>query len=60
MPQWDLLNMLAQAAMAEPTFTLMFETAATGLLRDGGDVVGVSAVSHGESLSIRAQSDGGG
>ena len=54
MPQWDLLNMLAEAAAREPTFTLMFETAATALLRDGDQVVGVSAVSNGRPITIRA------
>ncbi|POY32376.1 monooxygenase [Mycobacterium kansasii] len=40
-PQWDLLNLLAEAAQAEPTFTLRMKTEATGLLRDGDRVVGV-------------------
>ncbi|VBA53207.1 2-octaprenyl-3-methyl-6-methoxy-1,4-benzoquinol hydroxylase [Mycobacterium attenuatum] len=40
-PQWDLLNLLAEAAQAEPTFTLRMKTEATGLLREGGRVVGV-------------------
>jgi 2-polyprenyl-6-methoxyphenol hydroxylase-like FAD-dependent oxidoreductase len=40
-PQWDLLNLLADAAQAEPTFTLRMKTEATGLLRDGGRVTGV-------------------
>ena len=40
-PQWDLLNMLAEAAQAEPSFTLRMKTEATGLLRDGGRVTGV-------------------
>ena len=40
-PQWDLLNLLAEAARAEPTFTLRMKTEATGLLREGGRVAGV-------------------
>jgi 2-polyprenyl-6-methoxyphenol hydroxylase-like FAD-dependent oxidoreductase len=40
-PQWDLLNMLAEAAQAEPSFTLRMKTEATGLLREGGRVTGV-------------------
>ncbi len=40
-PQWDLLNLLAEAAQAEPTFTLRMNTEVTGLLRDGGRVAGV-------------------
>jgi len=40
-PQWDLLTMLAEAAQAEPTFTLRMSTEVTGLLREGDRVVGV-------------------
>jgi 2-polyprenyl-6-methoxyphenol hydroxylase-like FAD-dependent oxidoreductase len=40
-PQWDLLNLLAEAAQAEPTFTLKMSTEVTGLLRDCNRVTGV-------------------
>ncbi len=40
-PQWDLLNLLAEAAQAEPSFTLRMKAEATGLLREGGRVAGV-------------------
>ena len=40
-PQWDLLNLLAEAAQAEPGFTLRMQTEATGLLREGGRIAGV-------------------
>ncbi|OBB94812.1 FAD-dependent oxidoreductase [Mycobacterium sp. 852002-40037_SCH5390672] len=40
-PQWDLLNLLAEAAQAEPSFTLRMSTEVTGLLRDGDRVTGV-------------------
>ncbi|HZC53528.1 MAG TPA: FAD-dependent monooxygenase, partial [Mycobacterium sp.] len=40
-PQWDLLNLLAEAAQAEPSFTLRMTTEATGLLREGGKITGV-------------------
>jgi 2-polyprenyl-6-methoxyphenol hydroxylase-like FAD-dependent oxidoreductase len=40
-PQWDLLNLLAEAAKAEPNFTLQMKTEVTGLLREGGKVTGV-------------------
>lgn len=40
-PQWDLLNLLADAARAEPSFTLRMNTEVTGLLRDGGAITGV-------------------
>ena len=41
-PQWDLLNLLADAAAAEPSFTLRLDHEVTGLLREAGRVVGVS------------------
>lgn len=40
-PQWDLLNLLAEAAKAEPSFTLLMKTEVTELLREGGKVTGV-------------------
>lgn len=39
-PQWDLLNLLAEAA-AEPTFTLLTEHEVTGVVRENGRVSGV-------------------
>ena len=40
-PQWDLLDLLADAAKQESTFTLRMETEAVDLLRDHDRVVGV-------------------
>lgn len=40
-PQWDLLDLLADAAKEEPTFTLRMQTEVTGLLRDGDTITGV-------------------
>jgi 2-polyprenyl-6-methoxyphenol hydroxylase-like FAD-dependent oxidoreductase len=40
-PQWDLLTLLAEAAKAEPSFTLRMNTEATGLLREGSRIIGV-------------------
>ena len=40
-PQWDLLDLLADAAAEEPTFTLRRDAEVTDLVRDGGRVVGV-------------------
>jgi 2-polyprenyl-6-methoxyphenol hydroxylase-like FAD-dependent oxidoreductase len=40
-PQWDLLDLLADAAAEEPTFTLRRNAEVTGLLREGRRVVGV-------------------
>lgn len=54
MPQWDLLDLLRGAASREPCFTMMMSTAATDLLREGDQVVGVVATSNGEKIAIRA------
>lgn len=40
-PQWELLNLLAEAAHAEPTFTLRRNAEVTDLLWDGDRVAGV-------------------
>ncbi|MGH3555359.1 MAG: FAD-dependent monooxygenase, partial [Mycobacterium sp.] len=40
-PQWDLLNLLAEAAGREPAFTLRMRTEATGLVVADGRVTGV-------------------
>jgi 2-polyprenyl-6-methoxyphenol hydroxylase-like FAD-dependent oxidoreductase len=40
-PQWDLLNLLAEAAQEEPTFSLRLRTEMTGLVREQGRVSGV-------------------
>ena len=55
MPQWDLLNLLAEAAAAEPTFTLRMNCAATGLVRDGDKVVGVSYLGPDGPGELRAE-----
>ncbi|MEU8490273.1 FAD-dependent oxidoreductase [Pseudonocardia alni] len=40
-PQWDLLNLLAEVAADEPAFHLRLDTRATSLVRENGRVVGV-------------------
>jgi 2-polyprenyl-6-methoxyphenol hydroxylase-like FAD-dependent oxidoreductase len=40
-PQWDFLDLVADAAEEEPTFTLHRNAEAVGLLHDGGRVAGV-------------------
>jgi 2-polyprenyl-6-methoxyphenol hydroxylase-like FAD-dependent oxidoreductase len=40
-PQWDFLDLLADAAKQEPTFTLRMNTTATGLVKENGRVTGV-------------------
>lgn len=44
-PQWDLLDLLADAGRAEPSFTLLTEHEVTGVIRGGGRVNGVEVVS---------------
>src|SRR6187397_1469938 len=39
-PQWDLLDLLADAGATEPAFTLRRNAEVTDLLREGGRVVG--------------------
>jgi 2-polyprenyl-6-methoxyphenol hydroxylase-like FAD-dependent oxidoreductase len=54
-PQWDLLDLIADAAEQEPSFTLRMRTEATGFLRDSGTVRGVTyRTSDGETGNIRA------
>src|SRR2546423_3714694 len=40
-PQWDLLNLLAESAAEEPSFTLRMRTEVTELIRENGRVEGV-------------------
>jgi 2-polyprenyl-6-methoxyphenol hydroxylase-like FAD-dependent oxidoreductase len=40
-PQWDFLDLLADAGKQEPTYTLRMNTEVTGLIRDGDKVLGV-------------------
>jgi 2-polyprenyl-6-methoxyphenol hydroxylase-like FAD-dependent oxidoreductase len=40
-PQWDFLDLLADAGKREPTFTLRMNTEFTGLVRKNGKVTGV-------------------
>jgi 2-polyprenyl-6-methoxyphenol hydroxylase-like FAD-dependent oxidoreductase len=51
-PQWDFLDLLAEAAAEEKTFTLRMDTEMTGLIRDGDRVAGISYTTaqgtHGE------------
>jgi 2-polyprenyl-6-methoxyphenol hydroxylase-like FAD-dependent oxidoreductase len=54
-PQWDLLDLIADAGREEPTFTLRMRTAATGLLREGGRVCGVEyRTEDGRTGQVRA------
>ena len=56
-PQWDLLDMLADTAAQEPSFTLLRSTEVAGLTRDAqGRVTGVHAVpDDGPAFDIEAE-----
>ncbi len=55
MPQWDFLDFLAAEARRYPTFRLQMHTEATGLIREGDRMVGVSAQGPDGALDIRAE-----
>src|ERR1700756_75377 len=54
-PQWDLLNLLAEAAQSEPSFKLRMKTEVTGLLREGGKVTGVRYQGPDGPAELRAE-----
>ena len=54
-PQWDFLTFLAGKGRTFPGFHLMMSTEATGLIRDGGAVAGLSAKGPEGELEIRAK-----
>lgn len=55
-PQWDFLDLLAEAAQEEPSFTLRRDAEVVGLLRDGSRVAGVRYLDRvtGEERELRA------
>ena len=55
MPQWEFLDFLAVEARRYPQFRLMMRTEATGLLREGDRVTGVSALTEGRPIQIDAE-----
>ncbi len=54
MPQWDFLNFLAGRAARYPTFTLRMRAEVTGLIEEGGEVVGLQATTPEGPLEVRA------
>jgi 2-polyprenyl-6-methoxyphenol hydroxylase-like FAD-dependent oxidoreductase len=54
MPQWDFLNMLARHGARYPGFSLMMQTKATDLIREGGKVSGVRAKTQDGRIEIAA------
>ena len=55
MPQWDFLDFVADEAKRYPTFRLLMRTDATGLMREGDRMVGVTANGPDGALEIHAQ-----
>jgi 2-polyprenyl-6-methoxyphenol hydroxylase-like FAD-dependent oxidoreductase len=53
-PQWDFLDMLVKESRGYPDYTLLMRTEGTGLLREGGRVVGVQAKGPDGPLTVRA------
>src|SRR5271165_2555769 len=54
MPQWDFLDFLAEQARRYPTFRLLMSTEATGLMREGDRMVGVTTRGPDGELEINA------
>ncbi len=54
-PQWDLLELLATAAEAEPGFRLLRSTEVTGVLREGNRIVGVTYRDQNGPKRMRAE-----
>jgi 2-polyprenyl-6-methoxyphenol hydroxylase-like FAD-dependent oxidoreductase len=54
MPQWDFLNFLAAQAARYPTFHLLMQAEATGLIQESEAITGVRATSPQGALEIRA------
>jgi 2-polyprenyl-6-methoxyphenol hydroxylase-like FAD-dependent oxidoreductase len=54
MPQWDFLDFLARHGAAYATFRLRMRAEATGLLEDGGRVVGLEVSTPEGPLRVRA------
>ena len=54
MPQWEFLNFLAEAGSKFPTFRVIMNAEATGLVEENGSVRGVRATTREGELDIRA------
>jgi 2-polyprenyl-6-methoxyphenol hydroxylase-like FAD-dependent oxidoreductase len=54
MPQWDFLDFLADHAKRYPTFRLLMNTEATGLMREDDRMVGVTAEGPEGRLEVNA------
>ena len=54
MPQWDFLNFIAEKAKKYPTFTLMMNAEATGLIEENGRIAGVTIKTPEGEMEVRA------
>ena len=54
MPQWEFLNFLAERGARYPTFRLLMRAEVTGLIEEGGTVVGLRATTADGPLEVRA------
>src|SRR6185369_17120829 len=54
MPQWDFLSFLAERGGRYPTFRLLMRAEVTGLIEEGGSVVGLRAATPDGPLEVRA------
>jgi 2-polyprenyl-6-methoxyphenol hydroxylase-like FAD-dependent oxidoreductase len=54
MPQWDFLNFLAERGGRYPTFHVRMRAEVTGLVEEGGRVVGVTAATPQGPLEVHA------
>ncbi|OBG53323.1 FAD-dependent oxidoreductase [Mycolicibacterium fortuitum] len=54
-PQWDFLDLLADAGRDEPNFTLRMQTEVTGLLREGERITGVRYTSPDGAGELHAE-----
>lgn len=54
MPQWDFLSLLAEEGAKYPQFHLMMNAEATGILREGERVAGVTAITSDGRVEITA------
>ena len=55
MPQWDFLNFLSRHAQKFPSFRLLMQHEATGLLKDDERITGVLAQNQNRTVEVRAQ-----
>ncbi|WP_150460220.1 FAD-dependent oxidoreductase [Nesterenkonia ebinurensis] len=56
-PQWNLLNLLAEEAAKEPSFTLRMEAESLSLLQEGGRVAGVRYRSNRDGTEREVRAD---